>query len=107
MVNVLRRFSKPIMLVITVIVIVSFTVWGPNIMRNGSRVIVGQLGGKDVLAEQMLGEQRKLMVYRGLGLPYAEFFMDHVQTGPYGQSELRMSGVGMARALVFENEADA
>jgi len=96
MVNSLRKFSKPIMLVITVIVIVSFTVWAPNIMRNGNRQVVNTLGGKDLMADQLQDSFRKLSVYHGLGLPYGMYL-----------SGQKVSAVGAARAIVFEHEADA
>ena len=35
MVNVLRRWSQPIMVIITVLVIVSFTYFGQNYYRQG------------------------------------------------------------------------
>ena len=49
MVNVLRRWSQPIMVVITVLVIVSFTYFGQQnySLGSGSQVF-GTLNGKDI-----------------------------------------------------------
>ena len=54
MVNVLRRFSKPIMVVVTLFVVISFVVYAPSIIR-GERIAPGQ----PVTENQWLGGPRK------------------------------------------------
>src|SRR5262245_56085515 len=96
MVNVLRRFSKPIMLVITVLVIITFSVWMPNITRSGGGTFA-YLYGKPVSLEQFSRQKRKLDIYGMLGGAYARVV-------PQGA---RNENQAIARSIVFEHEAEA
>jgi hypothetical protein len=63
MVNVLRRFSKPIMLVITILVVVTFSFWSPNAMTKMGSGTFSYLYGKPVSVEQMMRQRRKVQIY--------------------------------------------
>lgn len=89
MVNTLRRFSKPIMLIVTVLVIVSFSFWSPNVDFGGGGSSGVELYGKEVSRHQIERERRKLQIHYQLRGSYARL-------------------VGDPRlALVFDREADA
>ncbi len=61
MVNLLRRFQKPLMIVITLLVIVSFTVFYSNtdFMDQGSENRVGSVYGRNFSQAQYMREGRK------------------------------------------------
>lgn len=99
MVNTLRHFSKPIMLVITVVIIVSFTVWGPNMGLGGGGGTVMMVYGKPVTVDQWTRQQRKFKIYAQMGGMYARSLDPAAGQG-------QMSGVGIANSIVFEHEAD-
>ena len=67
MVNVLRRWSQPIMVLITVLVIVSFTYFGPGTQGAGStKRVVLSLYGNDITVEDMTRQARRIGIFASL-----------------------------------------
>src|SRR5262245_53571957 len=100
MVNVLRRWSQPIMVLVTVLIIVSFSYFGPA-MRNrssGERVAV-QLYGKDVTVDDFTRQARRVGIYAVLRGSYYQAIE------PFSFGKQPDNGT-VARSFVLEHEAD-
>jgi hypothetical protein len=102
MVNVLRRWSQPIMVIITVLVIVSFTYFGQNYYRQGQgdRTVLN-LYGKDISLEAIKRQSRRVGVFAALGGEYIRSLDFAVAMGAREVD----AGV-VAKSLVLEHEAD-
>ena len=83
MVNILRRWNQPIMVVITVLVIVSFVYWGPNIgNRDRSEQAQAILYGQEIKVAEFQRVAKRVAIYAEMGgnysraiFPGAEQFM--------------------------------
>ena len=96
MVNVLRRWSQPIMIIITVLVIVSFTYFGQNFYgpsRQNQAIVT--LYGKDISLEAFQRQGRRVGVFQALGGEYMTAL-------GFQQADAAM----VARSFVLEHEAD-
>ena len=102
MVNVLRRWSQPIMVIITVLVIVSFTYFGQNYYRqgHGDRTILN-LYGQNISLEALQRQSRRVGIFAALRGEYIQSLDPAVA---FGVREVD-SGV-VAKSLVLEHEAD-
>src|SRR5687767_6109825 len=102
MVNVLRRWSQPIMVIITVLVIVSFTYFGQNYYRQGQgdRTVLN-LYGKEISLEALKRQTRRVGVFAAIRGEYIQSLDPAVAMG-YRDVD---SGV-IAKSLVLEHEAD-
>lgn len=101
MVNTLRRWSKPIMLVITVLVIVSFTVWGPNMREQGhGNSTAATLYGKPISIESWQRQARRLQIFAEMGSDLFAVLDPMSRTG-------EPTPVGIGNLFVFEHEANA
>ena len=101
MVNTLRRFSTPIMWVITILVIVSFVFWGGN--RNDSgrgRSTAAMLYGKPVSMETWQHQARRLAIFARMG---SEVFAVLDPMSRNGEP----TAVGVGNLFVFDREANA
>ncbi len=73
MVNVLRRWSQPIMVLITVLVIVSFTYFGPGMRGAGGKErVVVTIHGNDLTVEDMQRQARRVGVFASLRGEYIQ-----------------------------------
>src|SRR5688572_1272966 len=102
MVNVLRRWSQPIMVVITVLVIVSFTYFGQNFygVSSGNRVAV-TLYGKDITVDSMTRQSRRVGVFAAMQGEYIRALDPSVAMGRPADSGT------VAKSFVLEHEADS
>ncbi len=101
MVNTLRRFSQPLMVIFTVLIIVAFAGWGPSMYNNGGRsgpAVI--LRGKPVTQEAFHHEGRVLAIHARLGNAYAQL-MDP------GSFMGKITSEGVENSLLFEGEAAA
>ena len=91
MVNLLRRFGQPIMIVVTVIIIISFAWWGPSMYSRGpGENAVAEIAGKPVSLEAYKREGRRLLAHSQMGgdfVPMMDF----------------RSGFGTVRPAAIEN----
>lgn len=105
MVNILRRWSQPLMVVIATLVIVSFAFWGNRSLfdRKGGDV-VDEVYGKKITREELerMGNQEK--VYMALRCGYHEALATAAEGGWHQQEDER--DLSIFNALVFEHEAD-
>ncbi len=101
MVNTLRKFSQPLMVIFTVLIIVAFAGWGPSMYgkggQSGPAVI---LRGKPVSQETWHHEGRVLGIHARLGNAYAQL-MDP------GSFMGKITPEGVENSLLFEGEAAA
>lgn len=101
MTNTLRRFSQPIMIVLTVLVIVAFSLWTPNWSgKSGASAPVTTIRGKPVSMETYQRESRRMQLYAQLG---GEYFRS---LEPAAGMQ-KISRVGVENSLLFEEEANA
>ena len=101
MVNTLRRFSQPLMVFFTVLVIVAFAGWGPNLYSKSGRTgPVTVIRGKPVAVEEWQREGRVMQVQARLGGAYAQLMDPSSMFG-------KISAVGVENSLLFPGEAAA
>ena len=101
MVNTLRRFSTPIMAVITVVVIVSFVFWSGNRSDSGrGHSTVVNLYGKPISMEAWEHQARRLAIFAKMG---SEVFPVLDPMSRNGETTL----VGVGNLFVFDHEANA
>ncbi len=101
MVNIIRRFSQPLMVVFTVIVIVSFASWGPSFgNRGGSNDSGLKLYGRPVSNDAIRRQLNKNEVF-------AMMRSDYITTLDPGARQGRLSEIGVLNAFVLEHEAEA
>ncbi len=116
MVNTLRRFSQPIMVVITVLVIISFANWGPSFTRSiGGGGTIFTLYGRDYSVESFNRQMRKVQVFKELGEDHG--MRGGMMMGEYAQAVpgamyIRPTNDPINQRIVeysfiFEHEADA
>ena len=101
MVNTLRRFSQPLMVFFTVLVIVAFAGWGPSMYSKGGHsgpAVI--LRGKPVTQETFHHEGRVLGIHARLGNAYAQL-MDP------GSFMGKITSEGVENSLLFDGEAAA
>src|SRR5688572_16234075 len=100
MVNVLRRWSQPIMVIITVLVIVSFTYFGQNYYRqgHGDRTVLN-LYGKEVSIEALKRQSRRVGVFAVLRGEYIQSLDPAVAMG-----FREVNADVVAKSLVLEHE---
>lgn len=98
MVNVLRRFSQPLMVLIAIVVIISFAWWGPNLSASGGgNQVVLTVHGRPYLMEDFKRANSRLLVHGALQGPYAQA----AQAGATSRD-----GV-VVNAIVLDHELDA
>ena len=119
MVNILRRFSQPLMVVFTVLIIVSFTAWGPSYNRSGSSAPAAVINGRPVTGETFRQEARLLAIHARLGGPYSKLidpaaaaeaqreFQQNLREGRYVRPDQKVTSEGVENSLLFESEAAA
>lgn len=101
MVNVLRRWSQPIMVIITVLVIVSFTYWGPG-MRGpgGGKQVVATIYGNEITVDDMKRQARRVGVFTALRGDYIQSIdLQGAYTGD-------ASPAAVPKSFVLDYEAD-
>jgi PPIC-type PPIASE domain/SurA N-terminal domain len=109
MVNTLRRFSQPIMVVITVLVIISFAYWGPSLTRSGPGDGVAMtLYGRNYTLEALKRQANKVHIFAALSERGSMMMGEYAQTVP---GAIAIGG-GMdyqiiQNSFIFEREADA
>jgi parvulin-like peptidyl-prolyl isomerase len=101
MTNTLRRFSQPIMIILTVLVIVAFSLWTPSWSNHsGTNAPVTTIRGKPVSMETYQRESRRMQLYAQLG---GEYFRS---LEPAAGMQ-KISRIGVENSLLFEDEANA
>jgi len=101
MVSVLRKFSQPIMITVTVLVIITFVWWGPSSYdRAGQSDAVAVIRGKPVSIETWKRQARLMQVQSQLGGEYAAAMDPGARFG-------RISPTGIENSLLFDGEAEA
>ena len=101
MVNVLRRWSQPIMVIITVLVIVSFMYFGPGMRTGGAgKQVVVSLYGNEITVEDMTRQGRRVGIYSALRGNYAMALDRTLLMGREADVNI------VARSFVLEHEAD-
>ena len=101
MVSTLRRFSQPIMIFVTSLVIITFVWWTPSwYSKSGNSGPVTVMRGKPVSIETWQHEGRVMQIHARLGGAYAQL-MD--PGSMFGQ----ISTQGVENSLLFEGEANA
>lgn len=102
MVNVLRRWSQPIMVIITVLVIVSFLYFGPGMRgSNAGKQIVVNLYGNDITVEDMTRQSRRVGIFAALR---GEYIASLDRSIMFTGRDPDVSTV--ARSFVMEHEMD-
>ena len=103
MVSILRKFSQPIMIMVTALVIITFVWWTPSwYAKSGSSGPATVMRGKPVSLEAWEHEKRLLQVHARLGGEYFGF-MD--PGSRFGNSS--PAGMVVENSLLFEGEANA
>lgn len=101
MVNILRKFSQPLMVTFTVLTIVAFAGWGPSGWgKSGKSAPAVILRGKPVNQETWHREGRVLAIHARLGSAYAQLMEPGSMYG-------RITPEGVENSLLFEGEAAA
>ncbi len=101
MVNTLRKFSKPITLVFTIVSILAFAGWGPGSNNKGGHSAPAViLRGTPVTQEAFHHEGRVLAIHARLGNAYAQLMDPSSFMG-------KISSEGVENSLLFEGEAAA
>lgn len=106
--NALRRFSQPIMIVVTILVIISFVCFfqGPIFARRLEGQDVFKIYGKGVTMDQLDHLKRKLGIFSALGNGYFEAMMPQ-RTMFQQENSQDPNDNPVINSLVFEHEADA
>jgi len=119
MVNILRRFSQPLMIFFTVLIIVSFTLWSPSYNKSGSSAPAAVIKGKAVTQETFQQEGRTLAIHARLGGPYSQLidpagaaeaqreFQRNLREGRFVKPEQKITAEGVENSILFESEAAA
>ncbi len=98
MVNIIRRFSQPLMVIFTIIVIVSFASWGPGTSgRSGKNDSGIKLYGRSVSEDAIRRQLNKNEVF-------AMMQGEYIRAVEPGQ---QLSTTGALNAFVLEHEAEA
>ena len=101
MVTLLRRFSQPIMILVTALVIITFVWWTPSwYSKNGNSKPVTVIRGKPVSVETWQHEGRVMQIHARLGGAYAQLMNPGSMFGT-------ISAEGVENSLLFEGEANA
>ena len=101
MVNILRRFSQPLMVIFTVLIIIAFANWGPSgYGKSGKSAPAVILRGKPVSQETWHREGRVLAIHARLGGAYAQLMDPGSMFG-------KITPEGVENSLLFEGEAAA
>lgn len=101
MINTLRRFGQPLMIVLTVLTIISFAWWSPKTSnRTDKSAPVAIINGKPVSIETWQREGRVMGIHARLGGIYAMALDPGARSGS-------ISKTGVENSLLFEQEADA
>ena len=107
MVNILRRWSQPLMVVIATLVIVSFAFWGNRSLMDKNRGdAMFQVYGVPISREQLERTRNKMEVFDALRSGYAEALSGGDPRNPYIQPEDDYDTAAV-NTLIFEHEADA
>jgi len=103
MVNLFRRFQQPLMLIVTVLVIISFTWFYSNsdFMDRGASSRIGSVYGKHFSQAQYLREGRKFDLAQGLA---PELWQTLIQPA---QTEDEATNNFIWNSVVLRHEADA
>ena len=103
MVSILRKFSQPIMILVTALVIITFVWWTPSwYSKSGSSGPATVIRGKPVSVETWQHEGRILQIHARLGGDYARFMDPGMMFGRNSPE-----GVVVENSLLFEGEANA
>lgn len=103
MVSTLRKFSQPIMILVTVLVIITFVWWTPSwYSKSGATGPATVIRGKPVSMEMWQHEGRVVQIHARLGGDYVRFMDPGLMFGR-NSSE----GLVVENSLLFEGEADA
>ena len=101
MVNYIRRYKDPLMIIVTLMVIVAFSTWAPNLnpraQRNQPAAVIH---GKPVSKETWEREERRMKVHARMGGAYSGALDP-------GFMFRTISRAGVENSLLFETEADA
>ena len=100
MVTILRRFSQPIMIFVTALVIIAFAGWGPSLYKSAHSGPVTVIRGKPVSEETWRHEGRVMQIHARLGGAYAQLMDPGSMFG-------KISSEGVENSLLFEGEANA
>ena len=120
MINVLRRFSQPLMVFFTVLIIVAFAGWMPGAGgRSGKSAPAAVIHGKRVTQEAFHQEGRVLAIHARLGGAYAQLIdpaaaaekqremQRNFREGRFVMPEQKITSEGVENSLLFESEAEA
>lgn len=120
MVNILRRFSQPLMVFFTVLIIVAFAGWGPGAGgRSGKSAPRAVIHGKRVTEETFHQEGRVLLIHARLGGAYSQLIdpaaaaekqremQRNFREGRFVMPEQKITSEGVENSLLFESEAEA
>ncbi len=120
MVNILRRFSQPLMVFFTVLIIVAFAGWGPSwYNKSGRSAPAAVINGKSVTQEVFHQEARMLAIHARLGGAYSQLidpvaaieaqreFQRNLRQGRFIRAEQKVTSEGVENSILFENEAAA
>ncbi len=101
MVNIIRRFSQPLMVVFTIVIIISFGLFGPGSDNlRGSNDSGLKLYGRSVSHDAIRRQMNKNEVF-------AMMRSDYITTLDPGSRQGRLSEIGALNAFVLEHEAEA
>ena len=120
MINILRRFSQPLMVVFTVLIIVAFAGWMPGAGgRSGKSAPAAVIHGKRVTQETFHQEGRVLAIHARLGGAYSQLIdpaaaaekqremQRNFREGRFVMPEQKITSEGVENSLLFESEAEA
>jgi peptidyl-prolyl cis-trans isomerase D len=101
MVNVLRRWSQPIMVLVTVLVIVSFTYFGQNYYgQSAGKEVVATVDGTEITRDVFLRQSRRVGIFAALRGNYIQSLGLAMMFGQQpGATEV-------AKSFVLEREMD-
>jgi peptidyl-prolyl cis-trans isomerase D len=101
MVSILRKFSQPIMIFVTALVVITFVWWTPSwYTKSGRSGPVTVIRGKGVSEETWRHERSVMMVHARLGGAYGALMDPAARFGS-------LSPEGVENSLLFEGEANA
>jgi len=102
MVNTLRKFGQPLMILITLMTVITFAWWTPSwYSKSGHSAPVTIIRGKPVSVETWQHEGRVMQIHARLGGAYAQL-MD-----PGSMFERKITPEGVENSLLFGGEAAA
>ncbi len=101
MVTILRKFSRPIMIFVTVFIIITFVWWTPSWYAKSSHGgPAAVIHGKPVSEEVWRRERGIMLVHTRLGDAYAQLMDPNTRFGS-------LSPEGVENSLLFDGEANA